>query len=111
MQLGADQFAVERRDSHVRVSLIGEFDDFNVDEFEASLKSTLDAAAAAVEFDTTRVTYVRSPALRALIAFHDAAAARRVPVSISGASYVVRRLMEVTGLSTTFGLSPGGGEP
>ncbi len=105
MELGSDQFALERRYGRVLVTLIGEFDDFNVDELEGSLNAALDGSADAVELDTTKVTYLSSTALRALIAFHDAAAARQVTVTIPRASYVVRRLLEVVGLSSMFGMS------
>ena len=86
------------------MTLAGEFDDFNAAGLDAGLGALLVPTVRTVDIDTTRVTYLSSTALRSLIAFHDAATRLGTTVRITRASYVVRRLIEVVGLSTLFGL-------
>ena len=103
-QLGPEQFLVVHDGVAVSLTLTGEFDDFNADGLDASLAALLATPVRTVDIDTTRVTYISSTALRSLIAFHGTAARHGTQVRITRASYVVRRLIEVVGLSALFGL-------
>jgi anti-anti-sigma factor len=103
-QLGPEQFLLTSDGATASLTLTGEFDDFNADGLDAGLTALLATPVRTVDIDSTRVTYLSSTALRALIAFHDAATRQGTAVRISRALYVVRRLIEVVGLSAMFGL-------
>ena len=81
-------------------------------ELDASTSPTLDAAFAElpagsgqVAVDLGDVTFIDSSGLRVLIALSDRAAAKGRTVVVSRASSSVRRLFEITGLESVFGLS------
>jgi anti-anti-sigma factor len=83
-------------DGVVRLPLAGEIDVETVDTLKASIDAAVDGGARSIEFDLADVTFLDSAGLALF-----AQAALRLPdgVSLSNASDLVRRVVEVTGLT------------
>ena len=80
-------------------------------ELDASTSPSLAAAVAElpvgsgqIDVDLGGVTFIDSSGLRVLIALSDRATADGRKVVVSGASNPVRRLFEITGLESVFGV-------
>ena len=86
-----------------RLSVAGEIDLANVAEFDAALDGVLVGGTSAV-VDLTAVTHFGSTAIGALIGAHALAGERAVRLVIRP-SAIVRRVLEVTRLDTTFVLA------
>jgi len=87
-------------------------------ELDASTSPALAAAFAElpggtgqVDVDLGGVTFIDSSGLRVLIALSDQAGADGRKVVVSGASNPVRRLFEITGLESIFGVTSDGSAP
>jgi len=70
----------------------------------AAAFSQLPAGSGQVDVDLGAVTFIDSSGLRILIALSDRATAEGRKVVVSGASNPVRRLLEITGLDSMFGV-------
>jgi anti-sigma B factor antagonist len=83
-------------------------------ELDASTSSTLSAAfaelpatIAQIDVDLGGVTFIDSSGLRVLIALNDRVTGEGGRVVVSSPSNSVRRLLEITGLESTFGVITG----
>ena len=89
----------------MEVELEGEIDVQRSDAVRAELRHAVDTAGGrTVIVDLTRVTFLDSSGLSALIAGKRTADAQGTPFQVRGASDNLRRLFEVTGLLGHFGL-------
>ena len=70
----------------------------------AAAFAELPAGSGQVDVDLGDVTFIDSSGLRILIALSDRATAEGRKVVVSGASNPVRRLLEITGLDSMFGV-------
>ncbi len=66
---------------------------------------------AQVDIDLAGVTFIDSSGLRVLIALNDRVTSEGGRVVVSSASNTVRRLLEITGLESTFGVITGDAGP
>jgi stage II sporulation protein AA (anti-sigma F factor antagonist) len=96
-------------DGLLRASLDGELDLDSADQIRDSL-----AGAAGLpdcrylQVDVSRLTFIDSYALGALVSARNTAAGAGVPLTLTSPSPPVRKAIEVTGLGDVFGLSGAG---
>jgi anti-anti-sigma factor len=92
---GAQFYADQARADTWFVTVIGEVDLANRDQFEAAVEGALHAAPAKLVFDLAGVRFMDSSGLGVLLA----AANRTSSVEVRAPSLAVRRLIEISGLS------------
>ncbi|HEX6417427.1 MAG TPA: STAS domain-containing protein [Acidimicrobiales bacterium] len=87
------------------VELEGEFDLDDVDALTATVSSLLESPPAEIRIDASRLVFVDSSALRALLAAQQRAEAAGVELGIVRASGPVERLLAMTGLQDQLGVT------
>ncbi len=94
----------ESSDAIIRASISGEVDADNCSEVGAAL---LDggATAAAVTLDTSELAFLDSSGISELLRIHDLYLEAGGSFSLANPTDNVRRVLEITGLLETFGLS------
>jgi anti-sigma B factor antagonist len=91
-------------------AVAGELDASTAPSLDAAF-AELPAATSQVDVDLDGVTFIDSSGLRVLIALNDRVTAEGGRVVVSSASNPVRRLLEITGLESTFGVITGDAGP
>ncbi len=92
----------QHEDGRCTVSAAGEVDIATVEEFLAEVRSALDAGATAVELDLSRVTFIDSSGLGALVRLRSEADDRGVRLELTQVPAKVSRILELTGLAGVF---------
>jgi anti-anti-sigma factor len=77
------------------VTIAGELDISNVDKIERNWQSALDGTRDHIVFDLAELTFMDSAGLAMLLRAQD----RGIDVTVRNPSTIVRRIIEVTGLS------------
>ncbi len=90
----------------IRLRLVGEMDMSTVPTFEEVFSSVLDERRDRLVIDLSRVKFMDSSGLNALIRARNAMDDRGLDLVISGVSDQVRHLFEVSGLTTAFMFTP-----
>lgn len=90
----------------VRLRLIGEIDMSTVPVFEEAFTSAVDQASDRLIIDLSGVQFMDSSGLNALIRARNSMDDRGIGLVISGVSEQVRRLFEVSGLTSAFMFVP-----
>jgi anti-anti-sigma factor len=85
--------------------LKGEFDLLTVDRLTAGLAAAMAEGTPRISLDMTGVGFFDSTSLAALLSANRQLQARGGTLVVSRASLAVRRVLEVTGLTSTFGLA------
>ena len=100
---------IEHAADHVVLAVTGEVDAATVPALEEAATALLAAdEATALALDFSGVTFCDSAGLRVLLKLRDAASVNGGSVRIRGASGLVARVFEVTGLGPLFDLPPTG---
>lgn len=92
-----------RDDGGCMISVSGEVDIANVEEFLTVAQGCLESGATLVEVDLSEVTFIDSSGLGALVRLRNQARERDVVVVLRRVPEFVGRLLEVTGLTAAFG--------
>jgi len=85
-------------------TLAGEIDAFSSAELAEAFTQTPAVADGVIEVDVAGITFIDSSGLRVLLELADRVAAAGGRVALRNPSAVVSRIIEITGLETTFGL-------
>lgn len=88
----------------LEASVSGEVDADNCHELGAMLLKERDGISL-VELNLRDVTFLDSSALSELLRIHNELSSSERALSVTGVSQPVRRVLEITGLLNTFGLS------
>jgi anti-sigma B factor antagonist len=88
----------------VRVSVAGELDAASAARLQRSLDTVIGVSAGAVVLDMSGVSFIDSTGLRVLLVLQQLLTAQRRPLTLSDVSVQTRRLLELSGLSSVFGL-------
>lgn len=90
----------------VRLHMVGEIDMATVPHVEEALASALEDGSDQVVLDLSGVEFMDSSGLNALILARNVLDERSVRLVIAGLSDQVRRLFEISGLTTVFTFAP-----
>jgi anti-sigma B factor antagonist len=88
----------------VRVSVVGELDATSAARLQRSLDAVVGVSAGAVVLDMSGVSFIDSTGLRVLIVLQQRLSAQRRPLTLGDISVRTRRLIDLSGLSSVFGI-------
>jgi anti-anti-sigma factor len=91
---------IEMSPNNVLVSVIGELDMADADEVGQLLTDAVEAGKPIVRLELSRLTFADSSAIKAVLVGHEAARNRGVTYEIVNPHTRVKRLLEVTGLTS-----------
>ena len=88
----------------VRVSVAGEIDAASGPRLQRSLDAVIGVSAGAVVLDMSGVSFIDSTGLRILVVLQQRLSAQRRLLTLSEVSVQTRRLLDLSGLSSTLGV-------
>lgn len=80
----------------------GDIDLASAPEFEASLRTALDASPSSIVVDLTALTFIDSSGLRVLVASSKDAQSRGATLALRNVPRHAQRVLDITGLSEWF---------
>jgi anti-sigma B factor antagonist len=98
-------FVQTERDGTPVLSVAGELDVANADQFRAELRDTLARSDGSVVVDFADLAFIDSSGIGVLVGASKQAAERGGTVRVEHVDHAPRKVFEITGLADRFGLS------
>ena len=100
------QIVAEPRGADLVIGIVGSLAAGDAPEAQRQLLGLSASCTGRIVLDCTKLTYISSAGLRALLALHRNASGRTRGIVLAGLSEPVRQILEVAGLLPHFAIAP-----